>query len=143
MFVITSDQFLSKYHGCRIHSTSMQNTNDHLHFCKTGREIRPEDIGLTTVKGEDETQPFIVAFLKATDYVEPPKRRARDVSSKRRVKKSDYASIMSAPGTSRICKMHTLYISFKDLQWQVRENTKIHVDQSQIFTSADLLTFEF
>jgi bone morphogenetic protein 7 len=88
-----------------------------------GREIRPEDIGLTTVKGDDETQPFMVAFLKATNHVQT-KRFIRDVSTRRRVKKSDYASMMRdqlQPPTWRTCRIHTLYISFKDLQWQVTD----------------------
>lgn len=29
-------------------------------------EVRPEEIGLVSTKGEDEKQPFMVAFLKAS-----------------------------------------------------------------------------
>lgn len=57
-----------------------------------GHEIRPEDVGLVTIKGEDETKPFMVAFLKATNHVKT--RTPRDV---RRVKKSDYTSVMKSP----------------------------------------------
>ncbi|EFA04645.1 glass bottom boat protein precursor [Tribolium castaneum] len=86
---------------------------------KPGREIRPEDIGLITVKGEDETQPFMVAFLKASNHVQP-KRSIRDLSSKRRVRKSNYVEMMLSdnPHYGSTCKMYDLYISFKDLKWQ-------------------------
>lgn len=66
-----------------------------------GHEIRPEDIGLVTVKGADETQPFMVAFLKATNHIKP--RQTRDVSNYRRVKKSEYSNMMKnayGPGKS-------------------------------------------
>ncbi|KAJ8944833.1 hypothetical protein NQ314_009374 [Rhamnusium bicolor] len=49
-----------------------------------GHEIRPEDIGLVTVKAEDEIQPFMVAFLKAVNHVKA--RTTRD--TKTRIKKS-------------------------------------------------------
>ncbi|KAF5297757.1 hypothetical protein FQR65_LT09931 [Abscondita terminalis] len=86
---------------------------------KPGREIRPEDIGLITIKGNDETQPFMVAFLKATNHVKT--RTTREV---RKARKSDYPTLMKNPGETvsthdwRTCKINTLYISFKDLKWQ-------------------------
>lgn len=86
---------------------------------KSGREIRPEDIGLTTIKGTDETQPFMVAFLKATNHVKT--RTTREI---RKARKSDYPTLMKNPGELvsthdwRSCKINTLYISFKDLKWQ-------------------------
>lgn len=58
----------------------------------TGHEIRPEDIGLVTVKGDDEMQPFMVAFLKATNHVK--QRQTREISNYRRVKKSEYSNMM-------------------------------------------------
>lgn len=45
-----------------------------------GHEIRPEDIGLVTVKAQDEIQPFMVAFLKATNHVKA--RTTRSVNTK-------------------------------------------------------------
>lgn len=60
--------------------------------------MRPEEIGLVTVKGEDEMQPFTVAFLKATTDVKAVHRTTRDV---RRVRKSDYTMMMkSTAGTT-------------------------------------------
>ncbi|KAL3282265.1 hypothetical protein HHI36_005456 [Cryptolaemus montrouzieri] len=89
---------------------------------KPGHEIRPEDIGLVTARSEDETHPFMVAFLKATNHVKA-RRSTREV--RRRVKKSDYASVMkntaqdvSPHETPRSCKIRTLYISFKDINWK-------------------------
>ncbi|KAB0797560.1 hypothetical protein PPYR_08553 [Photinus pyralis] len=86
---------------------------------KPAREIRPEDIGLVTIKGDDETQPFMVAFLKATNHVKT--RTSREI---RRVRKTDYPTLMKNSGEVvathdwRSCKINTLYISFKDLKWQ-------------------------
>lgn len=47
----------------------------------TVHEIRPEDIGLVSTKGDDEKQPFMVAFLKATNHVKV--RARRDTKMKR------------------------------------------------------------
>lgn len=81
-------------------------------------EIRPEDIGLVTMKGDEATHPFMVAFLKASTSVKP--RTTREV--KTRVKKSDIPSVFGkgyeADSRSTTCQINTLYISFKDLKWQ-------------------------
>lgn len=52
-------------------------------------EIRPEEIGLITVRGDEATHPFMVAFLKASTSFKP--RTRRDVRS--RVRKSEAANI--------------------------------------------------
>ncbi|KAK9721457.1 TGF-beta propeptide [Popillia japonica] len=91
---------------------------------RPGHEVRPEDIGLVINKGEDEYQPFMVAFLKTPTNV-----KVRATRAIRRVKKSEYTSIMkssvqpkhgkrSASPEHRTCKINNLYISFKDLKWQ-------------------------
>lgn len=59
-----------------------------------GHEIRPEDIGLVTIKGDDEMQPFMVAFLKAKNHVK--QRQTREISSNKRVKKSEYSNVMKS-----------------------------------------------
>lgn len=60
----------------------------------SAHEVRPEDIGLITVKGDTENQPFMVAFLKTSNQIKV--RTRRDVKSKaKRIKKSDYSSVMS------------------------------------------------
>ncbi|XP_056645982.1 protein 60A [Diorhabda sublineata] len=87
---------------------------------KPGHEIRPEDIGLITVKAEDEQQPFMVAFLKAVNSVKPR------VTREARTKKDTFNGVMT--GYSKIdmdnrqdlrrsCRIETLYINFKDLSW--------------------------
>lgn len=89
-----------------------------------------------TLRGEDETQPFMVAFLKATNHVQP--RQRRDVSRQTRNEFSSVIKRAANQGTaalstfiflitllvgsnieSRSCRIQTLYISFKDLKWQV------------------------
>lgn len=47
-------------------------------------EIRPEEIGLVSTKGDDEKQPFMVAFLKTNNLVKV--RTTREA----RIKKSEY-----------------------------------------------------
>lgn len=95
-----------------------------VHFVdKPGHELRPEDIGLVTVKGEEESHPFMVAFLKGSAQVKPRKRRDVDQKPRSRIKKSDYSSVIKNAGgnvvheTSKSCKIRTLYVSFKDINW--------------------------
>ncbi|XP_030749587.1 protein 60A [Sitophilus oryzae] len=88
-----------------------------VHQADKSHEVRPEDIGLVTVRGEDTTQPFMVAFLKASTNVKPRTRR----ELRTRVKKSDITNFYQRSieqDTRSTCKINTLYISFKDLKWQ-------------------------
>ncbi|XP_076271007.1 TGF-beta family member glass bottom boat isoform X1 [Rhynchophorus ferrugineus] len=88
-----------------------------VHPTDKSHEVRPEDIGLVTIRGQEATQPFMVAFLKASNNVKP--RTTRDV--KTRVKKSDITSVYGRnidQESRSSCKINTLYISFKDLKWQ-------------------------
>ncbi|KAG5885274.1 hypothetical protein JTB14_005814 [Gonioctena quinquepunctata] len=85
---------------------------------KAGHEIRPEDLGLVTVKGEDETQPFMVAFLKAVNHVKP--RLTRETRTRKDTFNGvmrGYARDLDEPSPQRSCRIETLYISFKDLKW--------------------------
>lgn len=52
--------------------------------------MRPEEIGLVTSKGPDEDQPFMVAFLKATNHIKV----RRSVRNKSRVRKEAYSSVV-------------------------------------------------
>lgn len=61
----------------------------------SAHEVRPEDIGLITVRGDDATHPFMVAFLKASTSIKP--RHTREIRS--RVKKSDMSNIFGPRGT--------------------------------------------
>ncbi|KAJ8975828.1 hypothetical protein NQ317_003864 [Molorchus minor] len=87
---------------------------------KPGHEVRPEDVGLVTVKAEDEIQPFMVAFLKAVNHVKP--RTARDVKPRIKKSTSTFSGVIgyknNEPDSRRSCTIEALYISFKDLKWQ-------------------------
>ncbi|KAJ8916211.1 hypothetical protein NQ315_016350 [Exocentrus adspersus] len=89
---------------------------------RPGHEIRPEDIGLVTVKAEDEIQPFMVAFLKAANHVKP--RTTREIkTTTRKSMQAPLSSIVNGYKNNdsderRSCRIQTLYISFKDLKWQ-------------------------
>lgn len=94
---------------------------------RPGHEIRPEDIGLVTSKvqnADDEGNfPFMVAFLKANNHVKPTRSiRSATTIGRTRVKKSEFhhlsKSSKNGEDSWRTCKIHTLYISFKDLKWQ-------------------------
>lgn len=52
-----------------------------------GHDLRPEDIGLVSAGGEEEKQPFMVAFLKASP-ANAKVRTTRD-TGRRRLKKAD------------------------------------------------------
>ncbi|KAJ8951807.1 hypothetical protein NQ318_019780 [Aromia moschata] len=88
---------------------------------KPGHEIRPEELGLVTVKAEDEKQPFMVAFLKAVNHVKA--RTTRDIKPRIRKSTSTLSNVVNGyknnePDARRSCRIQTLYISFKDLKWQ-------------------------
>lgn len=91
-------------------------------------EMVPEDIGLITGSNGDETQPFMVAFLRGSTNATTPKKRIRRQARHRR-KKADHSDnpyirnplMESHPVWSqspRSCQIQTLYVSFKDLDWQ-------------------------
>lgn len=67
-----------------------------------GHDVKPEDIGLVNTKGEDEKQPFLVAFLKASgseDKIVSRKKRQTG-KNKRNYGVSD--SYMRNPYTGKI-----------------------------------------
>ncbi|CAG9814261.1 unnamed protein product [Phaedon cochleariae] len=62
--------------GCLANWVALPDSNKGVYLSvhpseKPGHELRPEDLGLVTTKGEDEIQPFMVAFLKAVNHVKP------------------------------------------------------------------------
>lgn len=89
---------------------------------RPAHEVRPEDVGLLVGREDDEVQPFMVAFLKATNHVNV--RRSRSI---RKTRRSDYPILNSHDSNykssmlreqGRSCRVHTLHINFKDLKWQ-------------------------
>ncbi|KAJ8947505.1 hypothetical protein NQ314_008583 [Rhamnusium bicolor] len=86
------------------------------------KELKPDDMGLVTAKDEEETKPFMVAFMKVVNRVNA---RSKRNINKSRIRKSDLASIIRGAyrnaepiDTWKTCRVHNLYISFRDLQWQ-------------------------
>ncbi|XP_043270190.1 protein 60A [Venturia canescens] len=87
-------------------------------------EMRPEDVGIVGFRGDADKQPFMVGFFKSSGIRESKARQKREA---RRRKKSDSSSLdyrnnpYADPAiqyNSRTCKIQTLYVSFRDLQWQ-------------------------
>jgi hypothetical protein len=87
----------------------------------------PEEIGISVVNNGEGTQPFMVAFLEARNEI-PESRYLREISTtasttNNRVKKNFQSMMMFDEDdsffTSTPCRVHTLYVSFKDLGWEV------------------------
>lgn len=86
--------------------------------------IKPKSIGLVT-EFPSENQPFLVGFLKSPQKVQM-KRRKHISPILKREKRSSYSSMMTkkkhdffmeASEGQSTCRIHTLYINFRDLQW--------------------------
>ncbi|XP_001603876.1 protein 60A [Nasonia vitripennis] len=91
-------------------------------------EMKPEDIGVVGFRGVAERQPFMVAFFKSSGIrSRAAAAKSRQKRDAKRKKKAEISSLdyRSNPYTdpqiqynSRTCKIQTLYVSFRDLQWQ-------------------------
>lgn len=87
-------------------------------------EVKLDDIGLVNTKGEDEYQPFMVGYFKGQDIIHPIKALARGKRNapNRRRKKSEMKNPLlehRSLDNHKSCQIQTLYVSFKDLKWQV------------------------
>lgn len=91
--------------------------------------MKLEDVGIVHSKGDEDHQPFMVAFFKSSGVKSKHVRETREVNPRRRKKKSENnpgdSSYSKNPllhstshWTSRSCQMQNLYVSFKDLKWQ-------------------------
>lgn len=92
-------------------------------------EVKLDDIGLVNVKGDDEYQPFMIGYFKGQNIVKPVKHNSRTKRNvPRRRKKSDMKNPLLEHRpieNHKSCQIQTLYVSFKDLNWQVRINLHI------------------
>ncbi|XP_024871099.1 protein 60A [Temnothorax curvispinosus] len=91
---------------------------------RSAHEVKPEDIGIAVgLRGDPDKQPFIVGYFKSSGVREAKVRQKRDAKRKKKseVTSWDYRNNpYTDPGAqySRTCKIQTLYVSFRDLQWQ-------------------------
>ncbi|XP_074102255.1 glass bottom boat [Cotesia typhae] len=85
-------------------------------------EMRPEDVGIVGFRGDVDKQPFMVGFFKSSGMREKKVRQKRDARRRRKSDASplDYRNPYTDPTiyNSRTCRIQTLYVSFRDLQWQ-------------------------
>lgn len=90
-------------------------------------EVRPEDIGIVSAKGEEDRKPFMVAFFKSSSLRETHTRTTRDTQRRRRKSNTTPAEVSrmqypfsdnSGHWTSRSCQIQMLYVNFRDLRWQ-------------------------
>ncbi|XP_043270322.1 protein 60A-like [Venturia canescens] len=98
----------------------------------SSHETRPEDIGIVGFKGDAERQPFMTGFFEntglsqlriynrpnlddaETDFIHNRKRETSNVLDLL----TDYYNHMASSHSNKPCTINTLYVSFKDLQWQ-------------------------
>lgn len=90
---------------------------------RLAHEVRPEDVGIVVFRGDPDKQPFITGYFKSSGVRESKVRKKRDAKRKKKSETNswDYrTNPYTDPGAqySRTCKIQTLYVSFRDLQWQ-------------------------
>ncbi|XP_055633611.1 protein 60A [Toxorhynchites rutilus septentrionalis] len=88
-----------------------------------GKEIKLDDIGLVNTKGDDKHQPFLVAYCKGSQTVKPIQhnhmRSKRNTQRKRKSKSENRNPLLEQTiDHHKSCQIKTLYVSFKDLNWQ-------------------------
>ncbi|XP_076626598.1 protein 60A-like [Colletes latitarsis] len=86
----------------------------------TGHIMRPDDIGIVGVLGIPDKQPFMVGFFKNSG-----KRKKREITYRQKDHEFTSINARNNPYTDLIgqkkrnaCTIKTLYVNFKDLQWQ-------------------------
>lgn len=87
------------------------------------KEIKLDEIGLVNAKGDEKYQPFLVAYCKAQQVVKPfhhiSTRSKRNVQKKRKNKSENRNPLIDLQvDHHKSCQIKTLYVSFKDLNWQ-------------------------
>ncbi|XP_046401680.1 protein 60A-like isoform X2 [Ischnura elegans] len=110
----------------------------HLSVSSNSHELHPEDVGIVgppvgySGRGpQSSKEPFLVAFLGSsvlpTRTVGVHSRSTREVKKRRRNRQMEPSKLMAPrnpllepPGlwSSRSCQIKTLYVSFRDLEWQ-------------------------
>lgn len=90
-----------------------------------GHEIKFDEAGLISSRGDEEHQPFMVAFFNGQQMIHPHKRQhtrvKRNAAQKKRknLGKSESRNPLMYPMDNyRSCQIQTLYVNFKDLKWQ-------------------------
>lgn len=90
------------------------------------KEVKLDDIGLVNSKGDDKHQPFLVAYCKGPQIVKPVQhnhsRSKRNINGEKRKRKNKSEirnPLIELPNDhNKSCQIKTLYVSFKDLNWQ-------------------------
>ncbi|CAK9809877.1 Protein 60A [Anthophora plagiata] len=97
------------------------------HADYTGHIIRPDDIGIIGVLGIPDKQPFMVGFFKNSGNYNKHKiihKQKRDIKREKlhyssvNIQNNPYINTAMKRKKENVCNIKTLYISFKDLQWQ-------------------------
>lgn len=88
-------------------------------------DVRFDEVGLISSRGDEERQPFMVAFFKGQQMIQTHKRQHTRVKRNARKRngghkqgKSEMRNPLMHGEYHRSCQIQTLYVSFKDLKWQ-------------------------
>lgn len=89
-------------------------------------DVRFDEVGLISSRGDEEHQPFMVGFFKGQQMIHPHKRQhtrvKRNAQRKRgggnKQGRSELRNPLMHGENHRSCQIQTLYVSFKDLKWQ-------------------------
>ncbi|KAJ8913641.1 hypothetical protein NQ315_007358 [Exocentrus adspersus] len=89
-----------------------------------GTELKLEDTGVVVSTQREEVRPFVVIFMTATNQAKP-RRSKREAEAKTKkpsledvVKESEEVKRKESFESWKACRVHNLYVSFKDLGWE-------------------------
>ncbi|XP_065084088.1 protein 60A [Ochlerotatus camptorhynchus] len=91
------------------------------------KQVRPQDVGLILSNKFGRYQPFLVSYYKGRDLIKPAphatrSKRSTDMNPRRKPykKTSRPRNPLMEKWTrkEKSCQIHTLYVSFRDLNWQ-------------------------
>ncbi|OAD60178.1 Protein 60A [Eufriesea mexicana] len=98
------------------------------HIDYIGHTMRPDDVGIVGVLGIPDKQPFMVGFFKSSTNIRKHEtllfKQKRDIKFKKQrfnnmnIQSNPYTNSVQKKKKESVCNIKTLYISFKDLQWQ-------------------------
>lgn len=104
-----------------------QNRGLYISVTVPNHDLKFDEAGLISGRGDEEHQPFMVGFFKGQQMIHPHKRQHKRVKRNTQQRKRNKAGKSenrnpllhsSSPENHRSCQIQTLYVSFKDLKWQ-------------------------
>ncbi|XP_055622124.1 protein 60A-like [Toxorhynchites rutilus septentrionalis] len=99
---------------------------DAIHTERPAKNVQPQDLGLVLTNKFGRFQPFVVSYCQNHNMVKPSghERSKRSVKKKQHSRAAKKTMRLKNPFSDRwsqkekSCQIHTLYVSFRDLNWQ-------------------------